>query len=1445
MSDYLPPVVVELEGRHDKLLASLTAAKADVRKTMDAIGRMKATANVQLKLDRLEVQKVQRQIGRIRAQVTAKVDADTTKLDAKIQQAKGVKGEVKVKLAIADGEIAKIQRQIGRIKATVTIRARVDQAEETRAEQRIDRLTRDRDVLIRPRVVGGSGGGGRDGGVDWLGTLISLAPALTPIAASLGSIALSAGAAGVAFGALGAAALPQLKTFSDLGTAQAKVTAAVQKYGATSKQAATAQDAVSASLNNMPKATRQAAGAFLVLKSDFMGWSNGLARFTMKPVTDGLGVVDALLPRLSPLVQTASTQLDRLVRLAGGAISTPGFDRLMSRFTAFTSGVIQKAVDGVVHFARVISQGNGDGPVHRFLAYAQQVGPQVKDTLVNLSRAVGNILKASSEAGPGILSLVNAAAKLVAALPPSFISTAMQVYTAIKLISLTRTGLGGTTTAISGLVTRLSALRTVAQNAGGGLAGLRAAFASLNAAGKASIIIGGLAALAAVVAKLSNLGRSAPPDIDKLTTSLGQLGLTGKTTGEGLRVFGDNFSKLRDSIKAVVDPSTLDNVQQFIIKLTSFWTTDSTPVKTAKDGIKSIDQGLANLVKNGNADTAAAALNRLKAAYSQGGKHDVSKFTDQLKEYKSALDDSKFAQDLAADSMGLFGQQAQAAQKKLAAQKASADGLRQSIQALNDVNRSALDGEIGFQAAIDNASKAYKDNGKALSWKNGQLQVGTEKARNEAQALSDLAAKTDANTAAARDAGKSWATVNGIYQEGRAKLIAVAQQMGLTKTQAKALADQILKTPDKTALLKADERDLKAKLADAVNALNKARSSKTIAIKGNNAQLLQAVIDAQNAVNGIHGKSVVITYKGVYQGVKNPNGTYTSSTGFTYANGGIHRAANGLQTRNRQAMIAPGGSWILWAEDETEDESYIPLAPSKRKRSRKIAEQTVARLGGVVAWKMARGGIIRAANGWHSGSGPGAGKPKRPTLEQLVPHLSSGNRAFASGVGDYANVSAGSRTQMVKDSKALVVDVGTALINGVKGTTAQMMAAIKALQGQAAKVLQTNMLAIINRDNDKLKSLSKTRARLVKELDDAEQKANDRHASRASRKAAAKRADELRNQIGGVDKQTKAIRAEIAHAQTVERTGSAIAKVIAADNAKLSALAKQRDGIAGKLKDAQGKLAGLQKSWADKKSQVSEGIMGGLTAVTAGNADGRPLNAADVLKSYEAQAKKAQQFSALLVQLKSKGLNSATLDQLAAAGVDGGYDSALALAGGSAGQIKQINSLQSQTKAAADKAGGAVADSMYGAGIKAAQGLVKGLQDQQKAIEAQMLAVAESMQKAIKKALGIKSPSRVFAEIGDFTGKGLALGVAGSTRHAVKAAQDMASQVQAAARGVISTGPLALGGHAGAVVHHHTHVHLTVEGSVVTEKKLIAAVQQGIYRDGMRNSSTYPAPRRG
>ncbi|AVV46828.1 hypothetical protein C6376_41425 [Streptomyces sp. P3] len=269
-------------------------------------------------------------------------------------------------------------------------------------------------------------------------------------------------------------------------------------------------------------------------------------------------------------------------------------------------------------------------------------------------------------------------------------------------------------------------MRAAAAGAPGAIGGVTAAIGGLSRGAKLAMAGTGLGLLLLTLSELSSSSQRPKPDVDKLSTSIAELGRSGKVGGEALRAYGADLGGLSDSLQKITDPQGIDRVQQAII---SFFGTDSTPVKNAKEDIDALDKSLASLVSGGKADLAAAGLDATIKKMGLTSK-EAAELRAELGDYSDALAGQALEQQLAAESMGLFGEQAQTVQGQLEAQKQSADGLRQSIQALNEVNRQGLSGMIGFEAAIDAASKAASENAGVLDMQGGKLVLNSEKQRN-------------------------------------------------------------------------------------------------------------------------------------------------------------------------------------------------------------------------------------------------------------------------------------------------------------------------------------------------------------------------------------------------------------------------------------------------------------------------------------------------------------------------------------------------------------------------------------------------------------------------------------------------------------------------------------------------------------------------------------------
>ncbi|MFF2009175.1 hypothetical protein ACFVWY_08890 [Streptomyces sp. NPDC058195] len=743
-------------------------------------------------------------------------------------------------------------------------------------------------------------------------SLISLAPAAIPAVAGLASsatvLAGQLGAVTVAAGAYALALGPQIGAIAAAAEAQTAYQDAVEESGAASQEAAAAQVAYQRKLASLPPATRQAAVAFGLLRDGYQEWSDSVSDDVMAPVTKSLAIANALLPRTTGLAKGAGSQFDRLVTLLGGAISTPGFDALNARFTEFTERTMRHGVDSLTVFLARAQAGELDNSrLNSWMDYARQQGPAVWDTLEQIGDALLNVLEAGADVGVGMLDVVNALASVASAVPPDAIATLLQVAIAIKAVRLAAVGTGAARAALLALGTQVVALRAAAAGAPGVLSGMTAAIGGLSRGAKLAMAGTGLGLLLVGLDAISSKSQTSAPDVDKLNISLATLARTGAVSGEALQAWGRDLSGLADAMQLAIDPEGWDQVQQ---SLTSLIGMDSTPVKNAKSDVQALDQSLADMVSRGQADLAAAALDRIVASLEKQGLSSAE-IRGQMDKYATALKGQALEQQLAAESMGLFGQQSQEVQAKLDAQKRSADGLRESIKALNDVHRSGLSGMIGFEAAIDAATKAAQENAGALSMSGGQLDLGTEKARTAASALSDLAAKTDEAAASARDSGASWSEVSGIYERGRQQLIANAQQMGLTRAQARALADQILQTPDKTAFLRGDIDDLKAKLADARDRLASAPSSKTARIKGEIADLKRKIAEAEGRLASFDGKSAT-AYITVQSRYTNPTpGPYAGK--YVFRAGGGQVNGPGTSTSDSIPAMLSNGEYVVRA----------------------------------------------------------------------------------------------------------------------------------------------------------------------------------------------------------------------------------------------------------------------------------------------------------------------------------------------------------------------------------------------------------------------------------------------------------------------------------------------------------------------------------------------------
>jgi phage-related protein len=260
--------------------------------------------------------------------------------------------------------------------------------------------------------------------------------------------------------------------------------------------------------------------------------------------------------------------------------------------------------------------------------------------------------------------------------------------------------------------------------------------------------------------------------------------------------------------------------------------------------------------------------------------------------------------------------------------------------------------------------------------------------------------------------------------------------------------------------------------------------------------------------------------------------------------------------------------------------------------------------------------------------------------------------------------------------------------------------------------------------------------------------------------------------IAGIDGTTAQLKSKLASITKAlpANVKSGVGKTLAKATAELQKEVTKRDGVLKSLAAAQKKLDDLVAARTKAAGDITSGILQEAN-ITTGHSDVNSVTSITV--GLQQALKASQAFQANIAALKKAGLRSDLLQEVADAGVAGGSATAAALAKATPAQLKQINDLQAQLAKSATATGNTVGDALYGAGIKAAQGLVAGLKSQEKAIEAMMKKIAEDMLKTVKKTHKTHSPSQAFRDIGVMDGEGLRQGF-----------QSMASKVRTAARNV-------------------------------------------------------------
>lgn len=242
--------------------------------------------------------------------------------------------------------------------------------------------------------------------------------------------------------------------------------------------------------------------------------------------------------------------------------------------------------------------------------------------------------------------------------------------------------------------------------------------------------------------------------------------------------------------------------------------------------------------------------------------------------------------------------------------------------------------------------------------------------------------------------------------------------------------------------------------------------------------------------------------------------------------------------------------------------------------------------------------------------------------------------------------------------------------------------------------------------------------------------------------------DDLKKMLKDLSKNSKASASERKKAAAAYTT---LTKQYNDEKTAIGKLSDQYDKLTEKIKKADEAYQNAIKTRDDYRKQISEKY-----------SDVASPTGETTLTSYITDLKKqiedTKLFSNALQRLRAFGLNDELYKDLLEQGPSALPFINELLDKGIAG-VTEVNKLGKDLDAVGAHLGKTGSDALYQAGVNSAKGFLDGLKQQQKLLEKVMDNIAASMVRAIKKKLGIKSPSRVFMEIGAFSAEGLVKGL--------------------------------------------------------------------------------------
>jgi TP901 family phage tail tape measure protein len=530
---------------------------------------------------------------------------------------------------------------------------------------------------------------------------------------------------------------------------------------------------------------------------------------------------------------------------------------------------------------------------------------------------------------------------------------------------------------------------------------MKALTLTMKAAGLVSLLAGAAVAADALTDALA--GSGAP--LNAMTEDLVDFASRGRLAGDLAKTVGADFSELADKIDKANETKWSG-----IEALSPLWAAKvATDIQTARNEVDALDQAFAGLVQSGQELVVAQFFEQ----WSQESGRSVEDLSGDFDAYQEALAGARVETKLAADGTGALVEGIDgvgvSTEQALSSITSYAEALGYSEDASKELTKQIEEwakSYAGFieplgsyttllsekqaaeresaeatAAATSSQTDSWEDYAKAVKVSVGEYLAELEK---QVQAQQDwsanmltLSSRVSEGTLdeLARMGPEGAPLVAALVNASDAELARLEDAFGARTAAATGamaselrLAQPVLTTVAKIAGQKTADA-LARELAAGKTTVAKIAADYGIGITGGIvppvSRAAEQVRSLARGLEGLDGRNVNITVRTNYvsSGVPRQVGV---GGGLQQRDGGVvdFFSAGGLREQH-VAQIAPAGAWRVWAEPETGGEAYIPLAPSKRRRSVEIWQETGRRLQ-----MFASGGIAGAG-----ATNPTGGRP--------------------------------------------------------------------------------------------------------------------------------------------------------------------------------------------------------------------------------------------------------------------------------------------------------------------------------------------------------------------------------------------------------------------------------------------------------------------------------------